>query len=419
MPPNLIMDQSYNQLVNNTTAQGLGYTEQESSEILNLDMYRFIIASIRNEDEKSGSFLKRFLQGHQEIWETIQSKIFDIKDLWDISEIKDGHLQYLQAIVGWVGDLTKITDTLDSDTLRRLISTSTALWRERGPEDAIIDVLSLTTQAQSRIWNWFDYRWILEETGFAEELQGRDLNMIDLPGQPGYEEYQSNLRIVDNGNLDKTLVKNLVKLMRACSERITISYIDFMELFSVDDDKTQWTENSGELIVADGVGKLADNTMIEMAHTTKGLPLGAGGPQWTKQVIYARIRAVSRTSTGFVGITFCSDGTDQNHYSFSIDPYINGLIYVKTQSGVVTGFNFIQYTSWGQLYDDIWYGVRVDFQSPTIKIYVDNDLVMTVTDSTFTEGTIGIYHQVNCAIEVDEIEMFLLPSETEDIGINE
>lgn len=418
MPPNLIMDQSYNQLVNNTTAQGLGYTEQESSEILNLDMYRFIIASIRTEDEKSGFFLKRFLQGSQDVWETIQSKIFAVKDLWDVSKIEDEHLQYLQAIVGWVGDLTKITDALDSDTLRRLISTSAALWKERGPEDAIIDILSLTTQAQSRIWNWFDYRWILEETGFAEELQGRNLNMIDLPGQPGYEEYQSNLRIVDDGNLDKTLVKNLVKLMRACSERITITYIDFMELFSVDDDKTQWSENLGELVVVDGVGKLVDDTIIELIHTTKGLPIGAGGPQWTNQVISTRIRS-SCANFGFVGITFCSDGTDQNYYTFGIDPYINGILWSRIQNGNTLNAKFAYYTPWGQLYDDVWYNLRVDFQTPDIKLYIDDDLVMTATDAAFTEGTIGFYHQANCAIEIDEVEMFLLPLETEDIGINE
>ena len=64
----------------------LGWKEEINvEEALKLDIYLFIIESIRIEDQNQGAFfLKRFLQGPQEIWNKTQESIFSLKNLWDI-----------------------------------------------------------------------------------------------------------------------------------------------------------------------------------------------------------------------------------------------------------------------------------------------------------------------------------------------
>jgi hypothetical protein len=413
MPPNKITDLAYNQLLDNTTIQGIGYVESSAEDELSLEMYRFIIESIRKEDEKTLE-LYRFLEGPQQMWSQIHERIFKIKTLWNISEIEDEYLQYLQSIVGWVGDLTKITDSLDYDTLRRLISVSVRFWKKRGTEDSTINILSLTTQAESRIWNWFDYRWIIDETQLTEEHYGRDSSIIDLPGTSEHEEYQSNVRIVDDGTLDKTLVKNLLKLTRSCSERISITYIKFLDLFNVDDYKAKWTERSGDMVVSSGTAKLEDTTAEEAAYVTEFLPTIT---TLEKHVIYFRTK-VNCVNNYIAGIEFRSDGTGDNCFVVYFDPEHQQMVFHRVISGSKSNFNYYDCSLIG-LHNDLWYGLRLDLQYPYIKVHLDGSLIFDISDSTYYQGTFGFFAEQDSTIEVDEVEMFELPIETDSIGINE
>ncbi|PNX50394.1 MAG: hypothetical protein BV456_06855 [Thermoplasmata archaeon M8B2D] len=413
MPPNKTIDLAYNQLINGTTIQGIGYVETTEEEELALEIYRFIIESIRKEDKNLDLF--NFVQGPQLVWEQIHRRIFQVKDLWNVSDIEDEYLQYLQSIVGWVGSLTKITQSLNYDTLRRLISVSVRFWKTRGSENSTINILSLATQAESRIWNWFDYRWIIDETQLTEEHGGRDSNIINLPGEPEYEEYQSNVRIVDNGNLDRTLVKNLLKLTRPCSERITITYIRFLDLFNVDDDKTKWTERSGDLIVLDGTAKFENTALGEAVYATEFLPTSY---ELDKYIIYFRVK-VNCQNSYVSGIEFRSDGSGENSYVVYFDPENQQMVFHKLISGSISNINYFDCSTSGGLYNNLWYGLRLDLQYPYIKIYLDGRLIFNITDSTYYEGTFGFFTELESTIEVDEIEMFELPIETDTIGINE
>jgi hypothetical protein len=229
-------------------------------------MFNFLIAPIRQKDRDEGEdFVWRWTRGPQQEWEDYQARVESVKDLWDIVNIKDPHLQLLKNILGWTADLENITDRLDDATLRRLLENSWALWKERGPEDTIIDVLRLVTGQRVRIWNWFDFRWVLDETGMGEEHQGRDPWLIELPGPPASSEYHFNVRIVDNGLLDRVLVKDLLSLMRPNGERIELTYIDFLDMFDLIGDDSQWDIPAGVLDVSGGTAKLSDDTIAEQA----------------------------------------------------------------------------------------------------------------------------------------------------------
>jgi phage tail-like protein len=204
-------------------------------------IFDFFIEPIRSSDKREGhDFLKRWLMGPQEIWETHISKAADLRKLWSPAECPDNAVRYLAWIVGWTSQLDYIVNELTLEELRRLISVSVKLWKERGTEPALVDVLYLATGARCRALNWFDFRWILGEDYIGEEWGGLDSWLISLPGEDARAEYLSNLRIVDNGNLNRRLVENLVELMRALGENWEITYLVFLDLFTESGDLAQW-----------------------------------------------------------------------------------------------------------------------------------------------------------------------------------
>lgn len=152
---------------------------------LGLKLYNFLPKELRRLDQEQGfQFLQRYLKGPQIIWDTTIRLAESLTDLMDVEQCPDELLQYLKWIVGWTSEpqLARITDGLSFDELRRLISISGEMWRNKGPEDTILNVLRVVAGGdRARIWNWFDFRWVLEETGLGEERQGRDPWLINLP----------------------------------------------------------------------------------------------------------------------------------------------------------------------------------------------------------------------------------------------
>lgn len=414
-----IEDVAHNPLPLGTQGQMLGYTEPPApEEVLTLRIYRFLIEQIRIEDAKSEGalFVKRFLEGPQSLWSDTQARIFSIKDLWDVSRIHDDHLQYLKNIVGWTPALDTITDRLDPDKLRKLIATSIPLWKQRGTEDALQSVITLVTGARTRIWNWFDFRWVLDETVMSEDHQGRDPWIIDLPGPPDVNEYTSNIRVVNDGTLDTILVEELVKLMRASGERWEISFIDFLDRFSITGDDTQWFESGLDVpVVEDGVAKLSDSLSQESAVVSLERAL-----DWTNYVVYARIRSTCPGAATYSVLFYWLDS--DNYYTLEVSTTANTLELRKVVSGSPTVLISAPYTH-GILADNVFYGIRIQVADEgatnRIKVYVDADLVIDTTDSSLDRGSVGFGHSVGASgTELDEIELFQLPLNTSLIDIN-
>ncbi len=413
-----IQDLAGNALAAATPGQMLGYTEVSAEEILTLDIYRFLIKPIRDQDLLYGDlFVQRLLGGSQSVWETIQSKIFALKDLWSITKCPDAFLTYLKHIVGWTNEaeLKRITDALDYDSLRRLIAASVPFWKTRGPEDTIIDLLQLVTGERVRIWNWFDFRWVLDETELGEDHQGRDPWIISLPPVED-AEHRFNVRITDSGDLDRELVINLVKLCRPLGERIEVSFIDFLDRFLVVNEWGQWRLELGTAItVAGGTMALNDTTLLELA-----LIDGDTAAAWANYVAYARIRGGDATTTGrSIGLVFYADGLT-NCYSVVLDIAAATVTLGKWVSGVPS--NLVTYTFGAVLTTEQWFGVRVHVEAEgatnRIKVYVDGEERINTTDSSHSSGTAGVFHAANTTIETDEVEVFLTPLETETVDIN-
>lgn len=419
-----IQDIAGNPLPNGTVGQMIGFAEPVAAEEeLTLRIYRFLIEQIRIEDAKPAGalFVKRFLEGPQQIWADTQARIFSIKDLWNISKIEDDHLQFLKNIVGWTSDLDSITDRLEPNVLRKLIAASIPLWKERGTEEALQNVVELITGARTRVWNWFDFRWVLDETESGVEHEGRDPWIINLPGPPTLDEYYSNLRVVDDGILDRTLVEELVKLMRPTSERWEISYITFLDRFIIDGDDTQWFElPTGVALptVLNGVASLTDGVF---EHAVVTLPRAL---DWTNYVAYWRIKGTSAMSTdAFGGVFYWTDAG--NNYLVMLETVTNVVSLVKVVGGFPTQIAAVDYfaLTGGPIAPGTLHGLRAQVLAEgatnRIKIYVDANEVINVTDAAHSKGSAGFFHSVgNTGVELDELELFQVPLDTTLIDIN-
>lgn len=422
-----IQDLVGNPLAPATLAQVIGFDEPPAvAEILPLRIYDFLIKPIREQDTTEGKdggnlFVKRYLEGPQQIWETIQTRLFEVKDLWDLERIEDEYLTYLKNIVGWTDtvSLKKITDPLEPAALRRLIGASIPLWKQRGPEDTIVDIIQLLTSKRVRTWNWFETRWVADESEIGEDHQGRDIFIIDLPGPPNTDELRYNVRVVDDGNdpqLDRDLIREVVKLMRPVGERVEITYLLFLDRFLSQGDDFQWTTTlATPLDVSDGLLKLTDG-----AGDVPVASVG-GSDAWVDYTSYLRAKIVSGVEVGLQFYVVDSS----NHYAAQLNLTDNRLLLVKTVASAPTTVALFDFASIAEtLTLDEFYGLRATafFEGANlrIKIYVDGDERIDYLDaiSPHVAGTVAIEQPSGSSIHVDEVEVFGLPADSEEVGIN-
>jgi hypothetical protein len=397
-----------------------------------MQMYDFLIRELRHMDQAEGrAFLERYFRGPQYAWERTIARIQALPELADVTRVEADFLRYLKNIVGWtdVGVYKRITDAIDDDALRRLIAVSGALWRERGTESAMLNVLQLLTVQRCRIWNWFDFRWVLGETGLSEEREGVDPWVVMAPGEildagpPAVyssDENTSNLRIVDDGTLDRTLVKRIVRLMRPLGERYEITYLSFLDLFLVPSDETQWDHPAGlELVVADGRMQLTDATAAQSTHA-----IVPGADAWEQYAFTARLRGRSDASGGWFGVTFYRTDAS-NYYELVVDTVAQELRLRKRVAGVLSTIATVNLgLALVNILADVWYALRVSIvpeggSTNRIVAFVDGIELVNTTDASHTAGAVGVRHEANAVLEVDEVEVIPLPIEPETLEIND
>lgn len=380
-----------------------------------VDIFDFIIAPIREADARDGhDFLCRFLRGCQEVWERTDQNLRSIPTLWSVDDCPDDFLWYLKNIVGWTREFDSLLGSLSAEELRRLISVSGQLWRERGSEDALLDVLYFAAGARCRYWNWFDFRWILDETELGEDHDGHDPWMVELPDPDvSGAEYESNLRIVDDGTLNRSLVARLIELERGTGERWETTFLGLLDMFRIDGDDSQWDRTYGDFIrVAEG--KMTIGDPAGAAFTYCVIPSAV----WPETMCAARIRA----DDDVTALLFFWHWTDMsNNYGFAIVPEgsISSppiLLVSKTELGSITYLATIDMSA-EPIRRNVYYTYRVIITNEgavgkRIRIYIDGNLYVDLLDdpSLLPEGTVG-FGAFMGTVDVSEIETVLIPQD--------
>jgi phage tail-like protein len=151
------------------------------------DIFTFLHKPLRDGDKETFNFLERFLFGPQTLWEEkIHSKLLTINDLIDPAKTSQPRL--LKDHVGFTKELDSIISDISDDDLRKIISLAVALWKKKGLEVGYEDIIRVFTGANVRIFNWFDFRYIVGEQQFGEQQLGEDSWFISEPGVLGSED---------------------------------------------------------------------------------------------------------------------------------------------------------------------------------------------------------------------------------------
>lgn len=423
---NQIQDLVSNPLATQTVPM-LGFVDLETqlADTLRQKMYLFLLDVLRQEDQdRGGLFLKRFVEGEegdagpQNVWDTIHATIRSIPRLWDVNNVPEEFLPYLRRIVGWTSDIEDIPLSLEGNALRRLLANSVSFWKSRGPDDAILDIINQATDgARARILDWFDFRVIMDESEMAYIVQGTDPHMISDGDESRY-----NIRVVDDGTLNRDLLKRVIGITRPINERVDISYLRFLDLFTVDGDESQWNDDSGILSVASG---LATITGLGEVYAIVN-----GAEDWTNYTFtfVAHFNETSAGSNGS-GATFYRTGPGDFYHVYVIGDSTpasdyNHLKLDRHVGGAPTNLADVDLSDFGMLVDfgsaDLEFGIQVTVTSSNvIKVYVDNVKVVEVTDTSHAHGTIG-FKTLSAldTLRLREVELFFNPMESDTVDIN-
>lgn len=412
------------------SAQVAGFTPPSGAKTLSLEMYRFVIESIRTADAQDGDlFLKRYFEGPQAVWEATHGRIWDLQSLWSAVDCPEALLPYLKMIVGWTPDFREVTDGLDALGLRRLIANSAPLFSARGPESTIRGMLGLMTGARTRVLNWFDGRMLVGETSIAAALalsNPAGVAVVCAPGGSGAVDFVTTsdhqrlyVRIADDGTLDHALVRGLVGLMRPTGERVEIGYVSLLDLFEVDNDHFQWGSHTATIPTVSGGSAKLSGTGLERVHAV--VPHAT---DWTNYVA-----TLVLTGTGRHGVEFYSLDA-LNYYDAVLDAAADTVEVRRTVAGVTTTLASAPLGGPVLLAAGHAHSVRVSVATTlsgtlvptnTVEVYVDGTLALAYTDTLAgipAGGSVGFRHEAGGTVEVYEVEVAQVPMTTDVLDIN-
>lgn len=344
-------------------------------------LYRGLILPLRQVDETAGGLLlQRFLDasvgqnaglvGPQQAFERTEQIIQVLLDQVVPSKVRSNLLHHLLAIVGFTSELRGITDRLSEQQLRRLVKLAVPLWNQRHTELGIVNAVRLMTGRTAHLTNWFRYRWILEENVIGENTW-----MIGGTSTP-YDEYWTNIRIMDDGSLDETLLIEILRLERAMSERLEILLVDFLDKY--ERDLNSWDIEGVAPTVADGVLTIPDETTI-----TPIIPVLTSSSQHAGYVVATKFRFETGAA---LRIRWHVDAIDQDWYELEIS-MVSPKIALKRVIGGVETVLLSHEAPDIDLVEDVFYALRIQVQTigndRLIRCFIDD--IPVVPDGSFDD----------------------------------
>lgn len=240
------------------------------------DLYRFLIGSVRKEDESE--VLLRYLAQPQVLFDdwydyaTVKLRALTDPENAQLRDSEGGYLPYLAWLVGFDPsffeltrrmfgasgtDLDAVLDyfwvpafiqagaistsatfslefltylaTYDPRTLKKLIKLGVPLWKNKGVNVGVRDIATLMTGQEPFIRDWFYHRFILDETAFGDYAFFMDSTVgvgVDAP------EYQVDIRVEKPDTAEEVvLILQLLAHHRGLSERYNVAFVDFLDNF--------------------------------------------------------------------------------------------------------------------------------------------------------------------------------------------
>ncbi len=374
-------------------------------------IYPMLIKPIRDLDRTEGKLLvKRFLQRPETNWAATLARVRALKDTDKPETCREDLLQYLKDQVGFTSELDFITTRLDTDTLRKLIKVAVPLWNKRGTEEGIAEWIRLLTGRAVVFNDWFDFRWILGETQVGFDQQGNDSWLIG--GEvTTFDEFTSNLHVMDAGNLDRQLLLDLVQLSRPASERIEVILADFIDFF--DQGRALWTNRAAPVGTVSGEAFLLHPGTIEEAIISVTASTPFTDPSLFSYSSFQRFKAPAGNTHRTVWSKVSTAGYTTSYFQLDLNVRVTGQNEVKLTYVPPAGASSVLYDGAVGPFlfaPDVFYSVRIQTfyrvvaslggglytLRQYIKIYLDECLVVNTSADAIvaTSGTTGVAFQI-------------------------
>lgn len=221
------------------------------------------------------------------------------------------------------------------------------------------------------------------------------------------DEFYTDVRIVDEGDLNRTLVRRILNLMRPPSERLRLIYIKFFESFEFG--------KGGFLTASPGAAVIDD--LLEMPAGSREMADTAISDDYKDIVL--QVRLTVRTGGRF-GIRFLVQD-DDNYYLTVLDTAQQQVELYKVAGGVPTALSTPSPT---EVFNGAFYIItvltdRIEVSGENlIKVLLDGDVMHNVLDTGYEMGTFGLEAMASSSAAVSHVELFTMPLEVETVGPN-
>lgn len=221
------------------------------------------------------------------------------------------------------------------------------------------------------------------------------------------DEFYTDIRIVDEGDLNRTLTRRILNLMRPPSERLRLIYIKFFESFEFG--------KGGFTTAAPGANVIDD--LLEMPALSREMADTAISDDYTNIVL--QVRLTVRTGGRF-GVRFLVQD-DDNYYVAVLDTAQQQMELYKVTGGTPTALASPTPVA---VYNEAFYIVTVitdreEFSGTNmIKTLLDGDVMHNVFDIGYEKGTFGLEAMASSSAAVSHVELFTMPLDVETIGPN-
>lgn len=354
------------------------------------DIYKTIIKPLRDADDTT--MLQRFMVGPQAIHDQAEAQILTLPQQFNPDTVRSDLLLFLKDIVGFTNELRNITDRLTEIQIRRLIKVAVPLWNERHTPQGLINSIRLLTGRNAYYTSWFGFRTILGEVTLTEDqlVSGGDFWLIG-GSISTYDEFWSNIRLMDDGTLDPVLLLDVCQLMRPLDERFEVFLDDFLDRFDAVLDKWQNTDNLA--VAAQGA--------IDAVTFPDTLQLFSGGelqpiipiisaPSGHHDYNVATKFLLQSATSQFVARWYTTTSANGTAYELTISKQSVKLVRIIAGAATVLVAAFNPPTV--NILPQTWYALRLSIVTGTpqgneIRILIDGNLIIPTSGSgAFPDG---------------------------------
>lgn len=145
-------------------------------------------------------------------------------------------------------------------------------------------------------------------------------------------------------------------------------------------DLSKWKDNAAGSSVTSGKLSVENNRVV----------FAKGGSDWKNYFLEAEVTCKSEVA--IPGLVFCADDSGKNYYIAKVNllrNYRSTIDIYKVVNGTENTSPLASYPCYSMLKETA-YKIRIELKDSSIQIYMDGNLMGTLTDAAFSKGTVGL-----------------------------